>query len=316
MRSSIFSSDLGGPNRAIAVLLAVLFLYLGTLEASTRWLLPKISKGAHRQMVDATAARGLSQEVAAPSILVVGNSLLEAGIVRGPFRETMGRQFNVAIFPIEATSYWDWYFGLRRLFAEGSRPRHVVLTMSVKQLMSNATNGEPFARSMLRGSDLWTLTRAVKLDPMTASNYFFANRSAWLGARTSIRNVLLERWLPGAPSLVARFPTGNAAAPMAGVDIDAAIARLRALREVCAAQDASFTWLVPPSLNPEDVAPTLAEAAAAAHIEVLMPFAPATLTAAEFSDGFHLNDAGAARFTSAAATGLRRKLSPPADRDD
>ena len=313
MRSSTFSSDLGGPNRAIAVLIALLLLYLAALEFGTRWALPRISAGRHRQTVDGDAARqiGPGAPAGARSVLMVGNSLLEAGISRPEFRTALAPQFTAVVFPVEGTTYWDWYFGLRRLFAEGARPQQVVVTMNVKQLLSNATNGEQFARSMLRVTDLHQLSRAVHLDPMTASNYFFATGSEWIGARASIRNALLERWLPDAPLLVAHFPSGNPAAPSRDVDIEAALERVRGLRELCAAHGAGFAWLVPPSLNPADAAPQVAAAARRAGFTVLLPYPPATLAATDFSDGFHLSAAGAARFTAAAAVELRRTLNAP-----
>jgi lysophospholipase L1-like esterase len=308
MRSSIFSSDLGGPGRALAILLLLLVSYLAALEVATRWALPKVSAGWHRQTTDHAAARDLGRRAGADTVLVVGNSLLEAGILRDAFATAMAPQFEVAVYPIEATTYWDWYFGLRRLFAEGVHPRHVVLTMNVRQLLSNSTNGEPFARSMLQTRDLPALTRAAHLDPMTASNYFFASQSEWIGARASIRNALLERWLPDAPLLVAHFAGANRAAAPADPDLDLAIERLRALAALCAEHGATFQLLLPPSLNATDAAPSLVAAATGANLQVLMPFPPASLAATEFSDGFHLNAAGAARFTNEAASGLRRTL--------
>jgi hypothetical protein len=307
MRSSIFNSELGGPGRALLILLLLLLSYLAALEVATRVLLPKISAGRHRQAVDSLAARELGPGT--DSVLVVGNSLLEAGIVREPFRAAMAPEYRVAVFPIEATTYWDWYFGLRRLFAEGARPRHVVLTMNVKQLLSNSTNGEPFARSMLRTRDLWAVSRATHMNAMAASNYFFANGSEWIGARASIRNALLERWLPQAPLLVAHFAGTNPAAATASPDLTTAVERLRSLQSLCAQHGARFLLLLPPSLNANDTAPLLAASATSSGLQVLMPFPPATMVATEFSDGFHLNAGGAARFTIETASALRRTLS-------
>ena len=84
----------------------------------------------------------------------VGNSLLLHGIDRDSLRVLMGPNYQVVLYPIEGTTYLDWAYGLRRLFAEGSRPAVVVLCISTRHLLSDATDGEGFAHALMQLRDL------------------------------------------------------------------------------------------------------------------------------------------------------------------
>jgi hypothetical protein len=206
MHSSTLDSRNARPNQALVLLLALALCYACALELATRVVLPRISHLEGRLAADYAAARHLTPKSAdgSVSLLIVGNSLLLDGIDRKDLQRRLPLR-HVVVYPIESTTYLDWYFGLRRLFAEGSRPATVIVALTPQQVLSGSTDGERFARSLMQMSDLPRVARAAKLDAMTTSDYFFANLSAWLGARTTVRNALLNSWLPNAPSLVARF---------------------------------------------------------------------------------------------------------------
>jgi hypothetical protein len=292
------------PTQAIGLLLALACGYLGALELATRLALPDISQTQHRIATDYLAARSLPRKWpdGADSVLIVGNSLLLDGIDRLDLQRRMPG-YHLALYPVEATTYLDWYFGLRRLFAEGSRPSLVMLTLSVRQVLSDSTNGEAFARSMMRMSDLPRVSAAANLNMMSTGSYFFANLSEWLGTRTSIRNALLEEWLPSAPLLVAHFSTRGAAVPINRLHL--AAARLQKMRDTCQSYGAGFALLIPPAPGAEDLASLLSEAGQLG-VTVLLPYRPGEMPAADFTDGFHLNSQGAARFTERTAAVLRR----------
>ena len=50
-------------------------------------------------------------------------------------------EFAVTRFVVEDTNYLDWYYGLRRLFREGARPKVVILVINARQLMSPNVHG-------------------------------------------------------------------------------------------------------------------------------------------------------------------------------
>lgn len=301
MRSSISDSKGLNARAAIVLLLGTLVLYFCVLEASTRLIVPSFSEGERRMRNDYRAALALLPTTPAGSrtVLVVGNSLLLRAVVRSQLENNLPRTYAVRLFPIEATTFFDWYFGLRRFFAEGSRPGVVILCMSLRHLTSDSTDGARFAHFMMQWTDLPEVKKTTGLDMMNASNYFFANMSSWLGMSSSVRNALLEKLIPDAASLVADFaqvqPVPLAANPAV---IRRSLERLRELKDLCETYGAHFIMLIPPTLNRTDPAPAVALAAGNEGISVLIPYQPAELPAKAFSDGFHLNRQGAELFTS------------------
>jgi hypothetical protein len=309
MRSYTSGSKTLSPTQAIVLLLVLTCCYLLALELAARLLLPHLSHTAGRIATDYLAAKKLPRKWAdgSDSVLIVGNSLLADGIDRTDLKQRMPG-YHVALYPFEATTYLDWYFGLRRLFAEGSRPSLVVLSVSLRHVLSDSTNEESFARFMMRIDDLMSVSRAAKLDMMSTSEYFFAHFSEWLATRAGIRNELLTKWLPGAQLLVERFWTRGSAVPVTAVHL--AVERLREMRDLCNAYGARFALLVPPSPSVADPVRESVSEAAQVGVTVLLPYYPGEMPREAFRDGFHLNSQGAARFTERTAAELRRAFPP------
>jgi hypothetical protein len=293
--------------RAIVLLLAALVVYMLALEVAMRTVLPRISHGQRRVAQDARVAEALTPQSTggARTVLLIGNSLLEQGVDRQELWERLQPHYAVAYYPIEGTTYLDWLYGLRRLFARGARPSAVVLCISGRQLLSNATNGEMFAYWLLQARDLPRVVQDGRLDMMTASAYFFASKSAWLGARTGFRDNLLQKWLPGADLLAAHLTVVD---PLPLVvnekTLGRALERLRILSRLAQDNGALFVYLVPPTLNTADVAPAIAGRARSAGIPVLIPYKPGEMSSAKFVDGFHLNPKGATDFSDRIAPAL------------
>lgn len=311
MPSSIFNFRRLDGNGAVALLLAILVLYFCALEVAMRTVVPKFVKAERRYGEDYKAAVSLRPESAQGSkgVLLAGNSLLLLGVDRIKLQQAMTPTYSVVVFPIENTTYLDWYFGLRRFLAEGSRPSTIVLCLSPSQLLSNSTNGEAFAQSMMNSGDIIRVARAARLDNTTASNYFFASFSKWLGGRWYVRNWLLEKWMPDSNVLVGYFtPMRKRAAVPAQAVTDEALRRLKELQELSKANGASFVFLVPPSPVADDAAAAIQSAAAQAGIAVSIPFLPGEMPGQAFSDGFHLNSHGANLFTERLQFQLRDAL--------
>jgi len=293
------SKDLRAPV-AIVGLLGALAAYFCLLETAMRVAVPSLSAEQRREAQDYKAALALQPTTSAgvPTVLIVGNSLLLHGIVRSQLREGLAPRYAVELFPIEGTTFLDWYFGLRRLFARGSRPGIVILCMNVGELVSNSTDGETFAHDMMQMRDLPQVKKLAGLDMMATSDYFFANISSWIGGRVNVRNGVLEKWVPHAAMLAAHFgQTVPAAITVSRALTDRALAHLRAIQEFCKSGGASFMMLIPPARKRNDPAPAIGEAAAKEGILVIIPYSPGEMPAEDFSDGFHLNPSGAALFT-------------------
>jgi hypothetical protein len=295
------------------LLLVALLTYLGALEFATRVVLPRYSELLQRQTGDRRAAleeRPLMTG-GSKSVLLVGNSLLVAGIKRPELREGMGPAYHVVLYPIESTDYLDWFFGLRRLFAEGARPNTVVLTLDQFQMLSDATQGEEFAYSLMQLRDLAAVVRAGRLDTMTASAYFFANFSALLGRRAHLRNGLMSRWLPNA-SLLAGYITNRRPSPVdaSHAAVQRVVDRLQRVRQLCSEYHTGFVYLVPASPNRSNPAPYVKALAGVAGIQVLIPYSPGEMPDTAFSDRYHLNPDGAALFTDRVARALAASVPP------
>ncbi len=295
----------------MVVLIAALLAWLLLLEVAMRIALPRISETQGRIETDERLARALQPRAAqgARTVLLIGNSLLEQGIDRDQLQQSLRPEYAIAYYPIESTTYLDWLYGLRRLFAEGSAPAVVVLCISGRQLLSNATYGETFAYRLLQARDLPRLMRDSHLDLMTASAYLFALKSAWLGERTAFRLGLLQKWLPRADLLAAHVTDVNPLPLLVNQDtLGRALGRLQTLQVLARAHGATFVYLVPPSLNPGDIGAALALRARAAGIPVVMPYQPAEMPRIRFADGLHLNALGAADFTARVGPALRETL--------
>lgn len=309
MLLSIFSFK--SANRAIVALLAAMLLYFLMLEVIARAILPGISRVQREYVEDYRTALALKPATGsgATTALIVGNSLLRAAVDERRLREAMAPDYFVSVFPMDYTMYWDWYFGLRRLFAEGARPSVVVLSLSPGQLMSDSINGERFARFMMRLDDLAEVKQSVGLDLTTTSNYLFAHASGWLGGRWEIRNWLFARLIPGAAGLVETFVPRDVAASTAADAVEQALARLKVLKQLVNAHGAQFVFSIPPVMEASGLATQIQLASSLAGVPVLLPYRPGEMPRTAFSDGSHLDSRGAALYVERLHPVLCRTLS-------
>ena len=288
---------------AIGLLAAAALGYLGALEIAARVLYPAHSALAARIRSDWSTALqlGVSPSPDRRSFLVVGNSLLQAGIDREELTSLQqGNTLSVAVMPIENTDYVDWYFGVQRLLAEGSHPEFVVLCLAPVQLISRSTDGVVFARTLMRPVDILRVKQAAGLDWTTTTTYLMASASAWIGDSTEIRNWIRSETVPGMAGLASYFWQRAAPNPSADVVEEIVRRRLTQFSAVCAAHGCKGLLVIPPlvrDLGDGSVA-ALARAGRAAGIPVLIPVAPGELGQSYFKDGFHLNQRGAEIFTA------------------
>jgi hypothetical protein len=308
--SSTSNSEARLATRAIAVLLAGLALYCLGLELVTHFGFSRISRNQRRVSKDLQAARALPppNKDGVPTMLVVGNSLLLDGVDRASLRQELASNYFAALLPIENTQYEDWYFGLRRLFSEGARPKVVVVCLSTRQLMSRATDSEYFARYLMQMRDLLAVKRESQLDNTMTSAYFFANRSDWLGGRAQIRNWLLQEIMPNLERLIGFFPGKTAPMPAAEQVVAGALPHLSKLDQICKENGVHLVVVVPPTLSRDDASAEVKAAAAGHGISVLIPLRTTEVTPQDFHDGFHLNQRGAARFTQSLEAALLESL--------
>lgn len=304
MRLSTFASRISA-HTAFATLIVALLVYAVCLEAASRVVVPRISEGISTLEEDYPAAVALQRldPSGRPTVLMVGNSLLLEGVDRTTLAAKTP-PIAVSLFPIEGTSYFDWYYGMKRYFVEGSRPSMIGLCINARQLLFDTTNGEGFAYYMMQIQDFAQIRRSTALDSMTASNYFFAHWSKWLATRANVRVGLLERLLPSSRILAPYFGRAAADTPQGELVASRMVERLQHLRDLTETYGAKLVWISPPAVDQQDPAPLVQALGRAQGVRVLVPVYPGTMSAELFADGLHLNREGARVFTERLAPEL------------
>ena len=242
------------------------------------------------------------------SVLLVGNSLLLSGVDVDRLHElTSGRMRIYPIF-LEATGYYDWLYGLRRLFRRGARPQVVVVGLPVDLFLGTGVRQDYSPLMLFDARDVLGVASDLRLDNTATSNLLLAHSSTFWDRRSVLRTQVLRRIVPHLEdlfSLIKTVPT----IPQ-GPEFEAvAISRLRTLRELCEAHGARLIILVPPTPSSESADRQMAIASQKAGVQTIVPIDPGALSARFYQpDALHLNSEGAALFTSALATDLTRHL--------
>lgn len=297
------------PTRSDIILLLVLIaISCLAIEVGSSLFVGRVSK--IRQRFDAQRAEALQVRrsgAGSPSVLLIGNSLLQRGINLPLLQQEVGGTARLTRYAISNTGYLDWYYGLRRLFHEGSRPDVVIVVLNPRQFISHGIAGDYAVHSMVDSQDLMKLASDLGSSNTEASTLVADRASGFYGSRSDIRVFALQMVFP-------RFEEVRdlITPPPPQLPTDEEIAtriapRMDAIRRVCAEYGASMMLLVPPALG-HDGSEGLKRAAARFGIRVLVPYAPDELTPDYFSDGVHLNGQGAARFTDRVAHLLRSSL--------
>jgi lysophospholipase L1-like esterase len=291
----------------IIILLVGLALIMLGFELGSPLLLDHLSRTEHRVEGELSAARVLRPVTAdgRPTVLLTGNSLLLEGVKLDQLHDNLASQFEVSRLGIEQTHYLDWYFGLRRLLQEGSRPNLIVLSLATDQLASKFTLGEEFAHRQMSVQDFPRAIRETKLDRTTASTYFFAHFSNWLADKGVIRQRVLILLVPNFRGLAARIadhtPHVNDPAALEGM----ARQRLPELRDLAQQYGVKIVLLVPPTLH-EDDSRQIQQIGAEVGVPVWVLSPPGEFPRNLYRDGFHLNDQGSEIFTSRLAEQIRK----------
>src|SRR5262245_24902097 len=107
------------------------------VEIGTRVFVPKISRLEGR--VRREYAGAIAPPNTRPVVLIAGNSLLLAAVEFERVQAAFSDELELRRFVVEQTAYYDWRYGLRRLFKDGARPRVVVLMLNAGHLASEAS---------------------------------------------------------------------------------------------------------------------------------------------------------------------------------
>lgn len=316
MHSSTSSSD-ARPNRACKADFVVAAILVGSFcllaELGTWLVFDRFSGGQialNRELAELHASRA-AKTGGPPTILLVGNSLLDQDVDFPALETALAPRWAAERLVVVDTQYLDWWYGLRRLFAEGARPAVVVVLLSPRQLMSQAVRGDYFAHYLMRSLDVVSVARDTRAHPTVATGMLFANFSRFYGVRSEIRKRAISVLIPKLPQLTAILLQG---APQ---DIDearltaTALARLAALKGLAAEYGSKLVFVVPPT--PSDVGRpgcwTIRDAGLSVGVPVLA-IGPGEMVESDYADGLHLNAEGARKFTPRLVAMLEDRLGP------
>jgi len=314
MPSSISNSDhsVGRAriDRFTSALLCTALILLASIETLSVVGFDRTSKVQRRELSERRALVGIRDSQASddPHVAVLGNSLMLEGVDVSLLRTKIAPTYVPVPYFVLGTTYYDWYFGLKRLFAEGMRPRFVLLGLSPNQLAARSIKGDYSARYLFQQSDLIDVMRETHMDATSASGFLLAHYSEYYSTREITRGYVMSRVLPGVGELLhSRLGTFHEPDIKEGVLQPLAAARLTELDQLCRANGSRFILVVPPSYQLG--AGIIRQIGDERGVTVLLPIAEGEFDASYFqSDGIHLNGKGSQVFTARLAMSLSKQL--------
>ncbi len=309
MRSSISNSR--SPALFYAkVLVGICALLIVAFEFLSFFLLKDTSETYAR--VSRQYAEAVKMRPARPgeptSVLMIGNSLLLEGVDVERLKKLTSGQMHICPIFLEATGYYDWFYGLQRLFREGSRPQLVVLGVGVNGFLANSVRQDYAPLLLFDMRDSLGVASDLKMDRTATSSLLLAHSSVFWDTRSVLRTQILRHAVPHYTELVLLLKPQPAIPPPEQFQTTAN-SRLEQLRELCEAHGAKLIILVPPTPSSEDAVRQMTIASQKAGVDTLVPIDPTALSAKYYqSDELHLNSAGAALFTTALAECLPQAI--------
>jgi hypothetical protein len=293
----------------ISVLLLVIFSFLITVEFVSTYGFNRVSKIQRRIHEEYLATLGMrhTRDRGRTQVLLVGNSLLLVDVDLSMLKETLPANFEIKRFAVEQTTYFDWLYGLRRIFYEGSRPDVVVLVLTARQMAMSAVLGEYFAHKMMSARDLARVAADLELDRTTASNLLFGHVSTFYSGRADIRKWLLGKIFPSLhdlTDLMTQLPQSE----LSREQLQAVPQRMVVLKETAAEYGVRFIFVAAPVLRDAHT-DVLTASGDAAEVPVVVPLQSDALEREDFGpDSFHMTDTGATRYTRALSPLLERAI--------
>jgi lysophospholipase L1-like esterase len=309
MPSSTFSSKPGALFYA-KLLVGICTLLIVAFEFLSDFLLKHHSETYSR--VSRQYAEAVKIRPAKPgeptSVLIIGNSLLLEGVDVDRLQKLTSSQMHIYPIFLEATGYYDWLYGLQRLFREGAKPQVVVLGVGVNSFLANSVRQDYAPLLLFDMRDSLGVASDLKMDRTATSNLLLAHSSVFWDTRTVLRTQILRHAVPHYTELVSLLKPQPAIPPSQQFQTTAN-SRLERLRELCEAHGAKLIILFPPTPSSEDAVLQMTLASRKVGVDTLVPIDPTALSVKYYqSDELHLNSEGAQLFTSALATFLPKTL--------
>ncbi len=291
--------------------------WLAGLEIFTKVVVERHSKVQEEVNREYREAIAIRQSAGGPGqLLVVGNSLVGQDLDFPALKKGLAPEWETHRFWIHATEYEDWYYGLRRLFAEGARPKVVAVTLAAMHWHTSTIRGDYSSLYLFRPLDIPAIGAEVGLDRTKTSNLLFARYSRFYALRSEIRKETLKVIFPDLPRMYQLFkPTMGQ--PLTAAEVKPVLEpRVRRIEELTAKYGARLILIVPPVPRPgQEFHAEIVNAAAAAGAQAVIPLSCKDLPGREFEDDVHLTATGAKVFTQKLIGPLREALAQRASGD-
>ena len=311
MRSSTSVSEIPrGAFRAAWAIIGLALCVGALLEAGVRYVVPLAFDNQRRMANEYQEALALGRNSSGTGVpvLFLGNSLLLSDVDFDQAQTSLGADFQARRWAIDDTNFLDWYYGLRRLFRHGARPRVVVLGAQPKHLIASHVRGGYFAHYLMDLPDFLEVADRLDLDATGTSELLFSHLSAYHGSREELNKRVLSWILPRFPALAGKL-AGGAPVALPPDLVDQSARRLNELNTLCRTYGARLVVWVPPSRQWLDRS-DLVRAGNLAGVPVLVPREGDRIEPERFADGFHLDAIGAQQWTGVLIARLRPLLGP------
>jgi hypothetical protein len=298
-------------RKGIVALLIVILSLASAFELGVRMVVErksKVQREVNSDYAEAVAIRR-GPPPAPKQLLVVGNSLVGHGIDLDELKKDLPANWRAHEFWIYATGYDDWLFGLRRLFAAGSRPDVVAVVFAAMHWNQTGIRGDYSAQYLFNAGDIPRVSSEVGLDKTRTTGLLLARFSKAYAIRADIRKVVLDRILPDLPQMYNLFKPGpprQFSDPELLNVVTRRIAAYKAITDRYGARLILIVPPIPPAFDPHDNA--MREAAARNGVRILIPQDGKDLPASEFADDIHLTPDGATKFTAVLSNALKSDL--------
>lgn len=283
--------------------LGLFFVAIGQIasfEFGTYHLVYQVSKNLsriHNEVAVAAQIHGGIQ--GRQEVLLVGNSLLIHDVDVKKLAHRLAPEQHVQQFAIQATTYYDWYYGLRGLLAEGARPDLVVVCLEARHIVLSSVRSEIFAYYLMKRRDLFDVRRSLKSTGTETFDLLVANTSIFYALRKELRQVLLQHLLPELPQLTAMIAQAPKPPPDPSALRTIGAERLTALRNILAASHTQFVLVLMPPIESES-SEILRWVSKEVGVRMVVPLSQNDLKDDDYlPDGYHLNQQGQDRFTEA-----------------
>jgi hypothetical protein len=291
--------------------LASVAVLLVGFEAWTRFAFSRVSRIESRTRNDHSAALAARHgSDSRPTILLLGNSLLLEALDYDRLLKILDHDANPIRFTVEQTDWLDWYYGIRRLLAEGSRPDRIVLCLNAFQLRSNRIRGDYSSYYLFQTRDLMQVGAEAGYSLTKISSMYFAHYSVALAGSNSFRNFVLNKIAPSYGEVLHNLRDAPRVEDPKTVDVLAgAVRRLESLQSVCRQYHTRCDILLPPGtvLHGEAEESLVVEAGRRTATTVLIPVRVNEWGPEMYRDGFHATPEAAVVFTDLLAKALRQK---------